>query len=187
MAAEQQSRSATRAHQSLSRLPRSSIVTHIAGQPIRTAVYGPVRTVVWEGSGREACPYPDQNFGSKRSISKVDLPSGFFPAELRARLFDVLHAQLSGFSILGVCRLDQSSAPDAGFGSDAGCDVPAIEGGRYTWTGATDNETGLSAGGATGSVVWAFTAEQSDAAVTAVNSKLPRMLRARWFMRALPL
>ena len=25
----------------------------------RTAVYGPVRTVVWEGSGREACPYPD--------------------------------------------------------------------------------------------------------------------------------
>ena len=40
-------------------LPRPSIVTHIAGQPIRTAVYGPVRTVVWEGSGREACPYPD--------------------------------------------------------------------------------------------------------------------------------
>jgi hypothetical protein len=25
----------------------------------RTAVYGPVRTVVWEGSGREAAPYPD--------------------------------------------------------------------------------------------------------------------------------
>ena len=25
----------------------------------RTAVYGPVRTVVWEGSGREARPYPD--------------------------------------------------------------------------------------------------------------------------------
>ena len=22
-------------------------------------MYGPVRTVVWEGSGREACPYPD--------------------------------------------------------------------------------------------------------------------------------
>ena len=26
----------------------------------RTAVYGPVCTVVWEGSGREARPYPDQ-------------------------------------------------------------------------------------------------------------------------------
>ena len=26
---------------------------------IRTAVYGPVRTVVWEGGGREAAPYPD--------------------------------------------------------------------------------------------------------------------------------
>ncbi len=25
----------------------------------RTAVYGPVRTVVWEGRGREASPYPD--------------------------------------------------------------------------------------------------------------------------------
>ncbi|WP_211630374.1 hypothetical protein, partial [Paraburkholderia domus] len=36
-----------------------SIVECLAGQPIRTAVYGPVRTVVWEGSGREACPYPD--------------------------------------------------------------------------------------------------------------------------------
>jgi len=26
---------------------------------VRTAVYGPVRTVVWEGGGREAAPYPD--------------------------------------------------------------------------------------------------------------------------------
>ncbi len=25
----------------------------------RTAVYGPVCTVVWEGSGRKARPYPD--------------------------------------------------------------------------------------------------------------------------------
>ena len=96
--------------------------------------------------------FPHQHFGSKRSISKVDLPSVFLPAELRARLFDVLQAQLSGFSMLGVCRLDQSSSPDAGFGSDAGCDVPAMEGDRYTWTGATDSGTGLSTGGSTGSV-----------------------------------
>jgi len=27
---------------------------------IRTAVYGPVRTVVWEGRGRETSPYPDR-------------------------------------------------------------------------------------------------------------------------------
>ena len=26
----------------------------------RTAVYGPVRTVVWEGPGRKARPYPDR-------------------------------------------------------------------------------------------------------------------------------
>src|SRR5438445_6385 len=29
----------------------------------RTAVYGPVRTVVWEGRSREAPPYPDRNDG----------------------------------------------------------------------------------------------------------------------------
>ena len=28
----------------------------------RTAVYGPVRTVVWEGRSREAPPYPDFRF-----------------------------------------------------------------------------------------------------------------------------
>ena len=27
----------------------------------RTAVYGPVRTVVWEGRSREAPPYPDSS------------------------------------------------------------------------------------------------------------------------------
>jgi hypothetical protein len=29
----------------------------------RIAVYGPVRTVVWEGSGRKAAPYPDPSGG----------------------------------------------------------------------------------------------------------------------------
>ena len=29
----------------------------------RTAVYGPVRTVVWEGRSREAPPYPDWRYG----------------------------------------------------------------------------------------------------------------------------
>jgi hypothetical protein len=38
----------------------------VVDQPIRTAVYGPVRTVVWEGSGREACPYPDSH--SQRAV-----------------------------------------------------------------------------------------------------------------------
>jgi hypothetical protein len=38
----------------------SSVGWPLADQLIRTAVYGPVRTVVWEGSGREACPYPDR-------------------------------------------------------------------------------------------------------------------------------
>jgi hypothetical protein len=29
-------------------------------QPSRTAVYGPVRTVVWQGSAGNRCPYADQ-------------------------------------------------------------------------------------------------------------------------------
>src|SRR6266540_2386611 len=33
----------------------------------RTAVYGPVRTVVWEGRSREAPPYPDFSTGAARS------------------------------------------------------------------------------------------------------------------------
>ena len=32
------------------------------GQDYRTAVYGSVRTVVWEGGGCEASPYPDSAF-----------------------------------------------------------------------------------------------------------------------------
>src|SRR5258708_33848683 len=106
-------------------------------------------------------------------MSNVDLPSGFLPAELRDRLFDVRQAQLSGFSILGVGRLDQSSAPDAGSGAGSSCDVPVIEGDRYTCTGATDSERGLSAGGGTGWAVSASAAEQSHPAGTAVASKLP--------------
>ena len=34
----------------------------------RTAVYGPVRTVVWEGRGREASPYPDWGSASLRVL-----------------------------------------------------------------------------------------------------------------------
>jgi hypothetical protein len=33
---------------------------------VRTAVYGPVRTVVWEGGGRETAPYPDYSGRSRR-------------------------------------------------------------------------------------------------------------------------
>ena len=32
---------------------------------VRTAVYGPVCTVVWEGWSREAPPYPDMQPGHK--------------------------------------------------------------------------------------------------------------------------
>ena len=112
------------------------------------------------------------------------LAVGILPAELRDRLFDVLQAQLSGFSILGVGRLDQSSVPDADVGSDAASDVPTMEGGRYTCTGATDSETGLSAAGTAESAACVSAMKQSDPEATAVASKLPRTLRAR---RVLPL
>ncbi len=39
----------------------------------RIAVYGPVRTVVWEGGGREAPPYPDlQDQAPRRRSFKMD-------------------------------------------------------------------------------------------------------------------
>ena len=40
----------------------------------RTAVYGPVRTVVWEGWSREAPPYPDPE---ERAPQRLPPPSGF--------------------------------------------------------------------------------------------------------------
>src|SRR4030081_1664397 len=36
----------------------------------RTAVYGPVRTVVWEGRSREAPPYPDFRWISDATASE---------------------------------------------------------------------------------------------------------------------
>jgi hypothetical protein len=40
-------------------------------EAIRTTVYGPVPTVVWEGEGCEAFPYPDlaMNFSRRRIAS----------------------------------------------------------------------------------------------------------------------
>src|SRR5215204_3093013 len=60
LAAQQQPRSHPCPPQSLPRDARSAL----RGRPTqrlihRTAVYGPVRTVVWEGRSREAPPYPD--------------------------------------------------------------------------------------------------------------------------------
>src|SRR5208282_857973 len=44
-----------------SSLPSSGFANHEARECLirRTAVYGPVRTAVWEGRSREAPPYPD--------------------------------------------------------------------------------------------------------------------------------
>jgi hypothetical protein len=45
----------------------------------RTAVYGPVRTVVWEGRRSDPSPYPDRNACStvrRRSLATVAAPSG---------------------------------------------------------------------------------------------------------------
>ena len=41
----------------------------------RTAVYGPVRTVVWEGRSREAPPYPDLYFWSRLAQSRLPAAS----------------------------------------------------------------------------------------------------------------
>ena len=42
----------------------------------RTAVYGPVCTVVWEGPGRKARPYPDQGRQPLETRSRADPSPG---------------------------------------------------------------------------------------------------------------
>src|SRR5579863_5345291 len=60
LAAQQKPCAPHRAAQRFLRFARSG---DLGAQPCRlihrTAVYGPVRTVVWEGRSREAPPYPD--------------------------------------------------------------------------------------------------------------------------------
>jgi hypothetical protein len=46
----------------------------------RTAVYGPVCTVVWEGMGRKAHPYPDRGQAQRRPR----FPTPKKPARLKA-------------------------------------------------------------------------------------------------------
>src|ERR1017187_8561452 len=62
MAAQQQPRAH---HRPVQRLPHLARLTFPRGDQggltHRTAVYGPVCTVVWEGRSREAPPYPDQS------------------------------------------------------------------------------------------------------------------------------
>src|ERR1019366_6131521 len=52
-------------HSQTPSLPHSAFLPSCPANRIihRTAVYGPVRTVVWEGRRREAPPYPDFEFG----------------------------------------------------------------------------------------------------------------------------
>ena len=60
MAAQQKSGLASRLpHRILPVVRDSAIISSQDRLTNRTAVYGPVRTVVWEGIRREADPYPD--------------------------------------------------------------------------------------------------------------------------------
>jgi hypothetical protein len=52
----------------------------------RTAVYGPVRTVVWEGRSREAPPYPDFNNWGRASCSALSLSGTLLRHERHASL-----------------------------------------------------------------------------------------------------
>ena len=40
--------------------PASTALHSVFAQPTRTAVYGPVRTVVWQGSAGDRRPYADR-------------------------------------------------------------------------------------------------------------------------------
>src|SRR5712664_1735477 len=66
----------------------------------RTAVYGPVRTVVWEGRSREAPPYPDFGDGLEERISMTGKRNSVVqpgPSLSADRIF-IRFAQRAGFS-----------------------------------------------------------------------------------------
>src|ERR1035437_1713240 len=65
LAAQHEPRAHHRPIQCLLHLARPSFSRGYSADLIhRTAVYGPVRTVVWEGRSREAPPYPDFHFAA---------------------------------------------------------------------------------------------------------------------------
>src|SRR6516164_8983879 len=82
----------------------------------RTAVYGSVRTVVWEGRSREAPPYPDRSdfvrwpfapfrertrrgcFSGECGHRMVDTARSDHPAEVRVQAEHAPVAMLSGWS-----------------------------------------------------------------------------------------
>src|SRR5712671_417621 len=79
----------------------------------RTAVYGPVRTVVWEGRSREAPPYPDpwhnSDIGPSPSVARhalMDwakvpiLGKPLIDKRVERRLAAVLAADVAGYSRL---------------------------------------------------------------------------------------
>ena len=57
--------------------PTNTLCLERVSATSRTAVYGPVRTVVWEGRSREALPYPDQSETRNLSTaaSSTSMPS----------------------------------------------------------------------------------------------------------------
>src|SRR5215212_3410351 len=82
LAAQQQPRSYPCPPQSLPRDARSALRERPTLRLIhRTAVYGPVRTVVWEGRSREAPPYPDPQ---ERAPDLLEVP----PPTLHVRAHD---------------------------------------------------------------------------------------------------
>ena len=53
--------------------PTNTLCLERVSATSRTAVYGPVRTVVWEGRSREAPPYPDRWHFSDKTFVSVDV------------------------------------------------------------------------------------------------------------------
>ena len=73
-----------------------------ASRTARTAVYGPVRTVVWEGRSREAPPYPDQVLVVDLCTNAVD--GGF-------DVFEVVRPAIDRVRLAGQVDADREGMP----------------------------------------------------------------------------
>ena len=122
LAAQQQPRAHHCSAERLLRLTRPRFRWRPAGRLIhRTAVYGPVRPVVWEGRSREAPPYPGQRLRSldrlenKGPLGPLRLASNLLPnsgavsAALRSELWQPIECNL--LRTLGTRRTRSSHTP----------------------------------------------------------------------------
>jgi hypothetical protein len=100
--------------------PTNTLCLERVSATSRTAVYGPVRTVVWEGRSREAPPYPDPIFIGRGAATCNQSRTTKFTNRLGTTIsFTIVLPVSSSFT----CRSDFTSAISASAGMSASATI----------------------------------------------------------------